>query len=134
MVPRASALLVALLFFSPGSAVALSRAEILALEVVVETPSPTRAFGRLGAFMAALKRAGHICAFAPYEHGVNVGCAKKGAPPDVFIDFVFVPSRGPDRAAVGEVRTNGINGGFLADAEKAGFLSGYSGVRAKAAP
>jgi hypothetical protein len=125
------ALLAAAAFVGPPSpAHALTRAQ-WALPVIVETsPGHIRTFGPLRAFMAALKRAGHICRLSDYEHGINVDCGDPKAP-DVLIDFDYAPSRAPEWASVDSLRTKGINGGELPVGEREQFLSHFSQIISK---
>jgi hypothetical protein len=117
----------------PGAALAVTRAQMLALPVIVETsPGHVQTFGPLRAFMAALKRAGHVCRLSDYEHGINVDCGDPKAP-DVLIDFDYVPSRSPEWASVDSLRTKGINGGELPVAEREQFLSHFSQIFSKPA-
>jgi hypothetical protein len=127
----AALLVVAALIAPTRAALAITRAQMLALPVIVETsPGHIRTFGPLRAFMAALKRAGHVCRLSDYEHGINVDCGDSKAP-DVLIDFDYAPSRSPEWASVDSLRTKGINGGELPVAEREQFLSQFSQITSK---
>lgn len=80
-----------------------------------------RSFGTVAAVVARLRRIDHSCIVDTYDYGGSINCgARPGAPGTarVLIGFHSVPTRGPDRAVIDEVRMNGVDGGFVPAADQ----------------
>lgn len=96
---------------------ALEDRKLLALDVMAgESDASLKSFGSLKTFTQRLRRAGRICRVSSYARGANFACGDVKAP-DLLIDFEFAPTRAPEFLKVGELRINGINGGFVPPAK-----------------